>query len=671
MTSPNIQDNPQFTQVVAGAGQTVFTFTFNIQAQNQMLVYQLPAVDVSDPVDATYLLSYGTDYTVPFSSVNTVSGGTITLNVPAAANDIITMVGNPALELPAYLPEVTTSAISVNSDFNLLLVAIQALNTALGRRALLYPDCGVLINPNENIIPQLPVGYGWVGGPSNTIVTQLLTGFAPNSAKYILQQPNAALTNAQSLSALSSGILKSASGTGVVSIAVPGTDYVIPSFLGTMATQNANNVNITGGSITGVTGVVSSITAGTGLSGGTITSTGTIAIANTGVTANTYIYPTSVTVNAQGQLTAISGGSIPAPGNSTVQPITQTAHGFSVGNVLYFNGTSYVKANASAASTAEVIGIVSAVANANSFTLLMEGWISTLSGLIAGDTYFLSDVTSGLLTTTEPTTTGHISKPLLVATSSTTGVMTNMRGKIIPNPSSVSGNSTVQDITQNAHGFSVGNVLYFNGTVYALAKADTVTTAEVVGIVSAVANVNNFTLLMEGWLSTLTGLTAGSTYFLSDAVAGLLTTTEPTATGHISKPLIIAVSTTGAIMTNMRGKIIPGPTVAFGWSIITTDTVLQSNFGYYINANALNLTLPASFSSTDEIKIRGLNNNSWILNVNAGQSITYATLSTSASGSVSSTDPDDMSLNSQIFDITALSNTQFVVDNFDRSPNFQ
>jgi hypothetical protein len=57
--------------------------------------------------------------------------------------------------------------------------------------------------------------------------------------------------------------------------------------LGTMAEQNANNVNITGGSITGVSGIgtVTSIIAGTGLSGGTITTTGTIAIDST-VTTN-------------------------------------------------------------------------------------------------------------------------------------------------------------------------------------------------------------------------------------------------------------------------------------------------------------------------------------------------------------------------------------------------
>lgn len=85
--------------------------------------------------------------------------------------------------------------------------------------------------------------------------------------------------------------------------------------LGTMATQNANNVSITGGAISGTTvaGYVPTsrtISAGTGLTGGGDLSVNrTLAINNTGVTAATYGSATKIpvlAVNAQGQITTAS-----------------------------------------------------------------------------------------------------------------------------------------------------------------------------------------------------------------------------------------------------------------------------------------------------------------------------------------------------------------------------
>ena len=68
---------------------------------------------------------------------------------------------------------------------------------------------------------------------------------------------------------------------------------------------------------------VTSIIAGTGLSGGTITSSGTISILETGVCSGSYTYG-SFTVNAEGQLIAASSGIPPVIDVTAAAPLVST-----------------------------------------------------------------------------------------------------------------------------------------------------------------------------------------------------------------------------------------------------------------------------------------------------------------------------------------------------------
>jgi hypothetical protein len=62
-------------------------------------------------------------------------------------------------------------------------------------------------------------------GAANWLLLAPEGGSGPADAKYIVQQAHPDLSAEQALGALATGILKSTTGTGVVSIAVAGTDY--------------------------------------------------------------------------------------------------------------------------------------------------------------------------------------------------------------------------------------------------------------------------------------------------------------------------------------------------------------------------------------------------------------------------------------------------------------
>lgn len=95
---------------------------------------------------------------------------------------------------------------------------------------------------------------------------------------------------------------------------------------------------------------------------------------------------------------------------------------------MRFDGVNYVKAQADAEENAEVIGIVKNVIDSSTFELAYIGELSGFAGMTPGYVYYLSDTVAGQLTTVEPTDPGTVSKPLLIATSATTGVMFNFRG---------------------------------------------------------------------------------------------------------------------------------------------------------------------------------------------------------------------------------------------------
>lgn len=132
-------------------------------------------------------------------------------------------------------------------------------------------------------------------------------------------------------------------------------------------------------------------------------------------------------------------------------------------------------------------------------------------------------------------------------------------------PTSSSGGSAVTTAITQANTFAVGNAVYYTGSAWSLAKADSPNTLAI-GVVSA-ATGSDFTLTMSGVITGLSGLTAGEYYYVSDVTAGALTATEPTT---YSNPVLFATSTTSGI-------VLPYRPAAYDGGSSTIPEVLTAN----------------------------------------------------------------------------------------------
>jgi hypothetical protein len=148
--------------------------------------------------------------------------------------------------------------------------------------------------------------------------------------------------------------------------------------------------------------------------------------------------------------------------------------------------------------------------------------------------------------------------------------------------SGIGGGGTTDRVTQNSHGFAVGDVLYLNGATYTKARADAANTAEVVGMVSRYIDANTFEITLSGEVSQLTGpLTAGEVYFLSPSTAGATTATEPSVVGQVSLPVGIASGTTTMYVQPKRGVLVGATNVRTQIALAASATTTVQNVSSY------------------------------------------------------------------------------------------
>jgi hypothetical protein len=237
-------------QYIATLGQTIFNYTFEISANTNINVYQRAAG--SEPNDAADILTLTTDYTV--TGVGNNNGGTIVLVSGAALNDIITIEGNaPPVRSTSFTPGGVIQAQNLNLEFDNGILIYQTIMAILGYLVPKYPQSAI-VDDFERVLPNLGANESWQmnADRDEIIAAELLdaarlashtlglgasmVGLNPvgtvqdfANAPFILKTANATTPNAQSIGALGSGILKGATGSGVISISNPLTSLDLVS----------------------------------------------------------------------------------------------------------------------------------------------------------------------------------------------------------------------------------------------------------------------------------------------------------------------------------------------------------------------------------------------------------------------------------------------------------
>lgn len=196
------------------------------------------------------------------------------------------------------------------------------------------------------------------GRTSLTDLFSLIPNKAPADATYITQTSNSDLGSAQALSVLATGLLKNTTGTGVLSVGVPGTDYVAPGAITTSGLTQTTGKLL--GRTTTSTGAVEEISIGSGLS------------LAAGVLSNTAGGGSSVPTTVQGDLLFASA----------VNTLTALAKDTNVTRYLSNTGASNNPAWAQVALSTGISGFGTGVATALSVNIGSAGALVVNGGAL-------------------------------------------------------------------------------------------------------------------------------------------------------------------------------------------------------------------------------------------------------------------------------------------------
>ena len=154
-------------------------------------------------------------------------------------------------------------------------------------------------------------------------------------------------------------------------------------------------------------------------------------------------------------------------------------------------------------------------------------------------------------------------------------------------------------VTHTSHGFDsndIGKAVRSSGTdgQFVVARANTAANAEVVGVITSIDSVNQYTITTSGFVDVVAAVptaTAGTVFFLAEAADSQLTSTEPTTAGAVSKPVaVITESDAKMLLIHYRGEVITSAVVANAPNDATyVTTTANSSLTNEVLASALKI----------------------------------------------------------------------------------